>query len=325
LQATAMGGTTKAIGRLMSGLSLRKNGALLTIWGVLAAMIVISAIYSPTFRSTGNIFNVLRQSVFLGVVSTGQTIVVISGGIDLSVGSTAKLVTLIAAGLMGGKEALAIPVIALCLLIGCAIGLANGLIITRLGVAPFIATLGMYSIVRGFAYGYTTTPIGSVSKSVRSIYSTQLGPVPLPVIIFAVVVIAALVTLRRTVFGRHVYAVGGSEQVARLSAIKVDRLRIAVFTISGFFAALTGILMVSRMVVGDPNVAEGLELDSIAAVALGGTSLLGGRGGLIGTLAGVLILAFVSNIFNLLSLDVWYQQLIKGLIILAAVAIHKQK
>jgi ribose transport system permease protein len=322
LQLTRKGRT---FGVVVNGRRIRESASLLTIWGVLAGMIVVSGILSPTFRSTGNIFNVLRQSVFLGTVSIGQTIVIIAGGIDLSVGSIVKLVTLIAAGWMGGKEQLAAPVIALCLAIGCSIGLVNGLVVTRLKVPAFIATLGMYSIVRGIAYAYTTTPIGSVSKSVRSIYSTQIGPVPLPVIIFALLMTAGVVLLRLTVFGRHIYAVGGSVQVARLSGLKVDRLKVAVFVISGFLASLAGILMVSRMVVGDPNVGEGLELDSIAAVALGGTSLLGGRGGLMGTLAGVLILAFVNNIFNLLSLDVWYQQLIRGLIILAAVAIYKQK
>ena len=318
-----IGGTT--IDRAVTWRRIRENAGLLAIWTVLAVMIAAAAIISPTFRSTGNIFNALRQSVFLGIVSIGQTIVIIAGGIDLSVGSTVKLVTLIAAGVMLGNEQLAAPAIVLCLGVGCVIGLVNGLIVTRLNVAPFIATLGMYSIVRGFAYGYTTAPIGSVSKSVRSIYSTQIGPVPLPVIIFAVLVIVAVILLKLSVFGRHVYAVGGSVQVARLSALKVDRLKIVVFVIAGFLASVAGILMVSRMVVGDPNVGEGLELDSIAAVALGGTSLLGGRGGLIGTLAGVLILAFVSNIFNLLSLDVWYQQLVRGLIILAAVAIYRQK
>jgi ribose/xylose/arabinose/galactoside ABC-type transport system permease subunit len=313
------------IGGIVNSRRIRENAGLLAIWGVLAFMIVGSAIFSPTFRSTGNLFNVLRQSVFLGVVAIGQTIVIIAGGIDLSVGSVVKLVTLIAAGVMLGREQMALPAIALCLGVGCIIGLANGLIVTRLKVPAFIATLGMYSIVRGLAYGYASSPIGSVSKSVRSIYSTQIGPVPLPVIIFALLMIAGLILLKLTVFGRHIYAVGGNVQVARLSALKVDRIKVAVFVISGFLASLAGVLMVSRMVVGDPNVGEGLELDSIAAVALGGTSLLGGRGGLMGTLAGVLILAFVGNIFNLLSLDVWYQQLIKGLIILVAVSIYKQK
>jgi ribose transport system permease protein len=313
------------IGGIVNSRRIRENAGLLAIWGVLAFMIVGSAIFSPTFRSTGNLFNVLRQSVFLGIVAIGQTIVIIAGGIDLSVGSVVKLVTLIAAGVMLGREQLALPAIVLCLGVGCIIGLANGLIVTRLKVPAFIATLGMYSIVRGLAYGYTTSPIGSVSKSVRSIYGTQIGPVPMPVIIFALLMIAGVILLKLTVFGRHIYAVGGNVQVARLSALKVDRIKVAVFVISGFLASLAGVLMVSRMVVGDPNVGEGLELDSIAAVALGGTSLLGGRGGLMGTLAGVLILAFVANIFNLLSLDVWYQQLIKGLIILAAVSIYKQK
>lgn len=303
----------------------RDNAALWSIWAVLATMVIAAAIYSPTFRSPENIFNALRQSVFLGIISIGQTFAIIAGGIDLSVGSTVKLVALIAAGTMQGKEELAIPVIALCLAIGCTIGLINGLIITRLGVAPFIVTLGMFSIVRGFALGYTTTPVGAIPRSLRPLYNAQLGPVPLPVIVFLLLLVAGVVILRYTTFGRHLYAIGGNEQVARLSGLKVAWLKTSVFVISGFLAAVTGLFLVSRMGVGDPVVGEGLELDSIAAVVLGGTSLFGGRGSLVGTLAGVLILAFIGNILNMLAVTAWYQQLIKGLIILLVVAIYKQQ
>ena len=305
--------------------TLREHAPLLSIWGILVVMLVGASVYSPVFRTPENLFNALRQSVFLGIVSVGQTMAIIAGGIDLSVGSTVKLVALIAAGTMQGQESMAIPVVLLCLLIGSAIGLCNGLIVTKLGVAPFIVTLGMYTIVRGFALGYSTTPIGSIAGSLRPLYNAQLGPVPLPVIVFVVIVIFGHLVLTRTAYGRHLYAVGGNEQVARLSGLKVARLKISVFVISGFLAALAGIFLVSRMGVGDPIVGEGLELDSVAAVVLGGTSLFGGRGTLLGTVAAVLILAFVSNIFNLLAISSWYQQLIKGLIILLVVAVYKQE
>jgi len=268
---------------------------------------------------------VLRQSIFLGTISIGQTFAIIAGGIDLSVGSIVKLTVLLSAGTMQGAVSLTAPVIAMCLAIGAVIGLINGLIITRLKVAPFIATLGTYIILRGISYGYTTTPIGKVSEPLRDFYNAQIGPVPLPVIFFLAIFLIGVFVLKRTAYGRHLYAVGGNEAVARLSGLRVGWLKISVFVISGFLAALAGIMMVSRMGIGDPAVAEGMELDSIAAVVLGGTSLAGGRGSLIGTMAAVLILGFVNNIFNLLAISTWYQGLIKGAIILIAVAIYKQR
>jgi ribose transport system permease protein len=304
---------------------LRNNAPILAVWGIFLVMVLAAAIYSPNFRSTGNLFNAFRQSIFLGMLAIGQTIVIIAGGIDLSVGSILKLTVLIAAGFMAGQIGLTIPVILLCLGIGAFIGLMNGVIVTKLGVAPFIATLGMYTIVRGMAYGYTTKPIGKVTKPLRDFYNAQIGPVPLPLILFIVVLIIAIFVMSRTAYGRHLYAVGGNEVVARLSGLKVNWLKVSVFMISGFMAAAAGILMVSRMGIGDPAVGENMELDSIAAVVLGGTSLAGGRGAIIGTVGGVLILAFVNNIFNLLAISTWYQGLIKGAIILLAVALYKQK
>ena len=303
---------------------VRNNGTVLAIWAIVITMVGGAAIYSPTFRSSQNIFQALRQAVFLGIVSIGQTFAMIAGGIDLSVGSTVKLVTVIAGGTMQGREELALPVVVLCLLIGTTIGMVNGLVVTKLRVAPFIATLGMYSIVRGLALGYTTTPVGSIARSVRPLYSAYIGPIPLPVIISFALFIIGSVVLNRTVFGLHVRAVGGSGAVARLSGIKVARVRIAVFVISGFLASVTGLILVCRLGVGDPSVGQGLELDSIAATVLGGTSLFGGRGTLLGTLAGVLVLAFIGNIFNLLAINTYYQQLLKGLLILLAVSIWKQ-
>lgn len=301
------------------------NAPVVTIYGVLVAMVIVAAVLSESFRTAGNIFNVLRQVVVLGLISIGQTFVILAGGIDLSVGSIVKLVTVLSAGLLDGREALTIPVVLGCLLLGALIGLINGLVITRLRVAPFIVTLGMFSIVRGAALAYTTQPIGDITEPVEFLYNGQMGRVPFVVIFFLLLAAAGLFVLRMTPFGRHIYAVGDNEQVARLSGVPVDRVKIIVFVLSGLFAALAGLVTVSRMGIGDPIVAEGFELDSITAVVLGGTSLFGGIGGLSGTLAGVLVLGMVNNILNLLRVSQWYQQLIKGLIIVAAVAIYKQK
>jgi len=301
------------------------NTSVVTIYVVLMAMIIVAASLSETFRTTGNIFNVLRQVVVLGLISIGQTFVILAGGIDLSVGSTVKLVTVLSAGLLDGREALTIPVVGFCLLLGALIGLVNGLIITRLRVAPFIVTLGMFSILRGAALAYTTEPIGDITEPVEFLYNGQIGRVPFAVIFFLGLMGIGVFVLRMTPFGRHIYAVGDNEQVARLSGIPVNRVKVTVFVISGMFAALAGLFTVSRMGIGDPIVGEGFELDSITAVVLGGTSLFGGVGGLTGTLAGVLVLGMVNNMLNLLKVSQWYQQLVKGLIIIIAVAIYKQK
>jgi ribose transport system permease protein len=201
----------------------------------------------------------------------------------------------------------------------------NGLLVTRLILAPFIVTLGTFSIVRGAALAYTREPIGSIAEPLAFLYNGQVGPVPFAVIFFALVWGLAFLALRHTRAGLHIYAVGGGEEMARLAGIQTARVKLVAFVVSGFLAAVAGLMTVSRMGIGDPVVGEGLELDSITAVVLGGTSLLGGRGSLVGTLGGVLLLALVNNALNLVGVSVWYQGLIKGGIILLAVAAYKQK
>jgi ribose/xylose/arabinose/galactoside ABC-type transport system permease subunit len=301
------------------------NTAVVTIFAVLFVMIAFSSLWSENFRTAGNIYNVLRQVVVLGLVSIGQTFVILTGGIDLSVGSIVKLVSVVSAGTLDGRESLTIPVIALCLLLGSGIGLINGLIITRLRVAPFIVTLGMFSIVRGLALAYTTQPIGEITEPIEFLYNGRIGRFPFAVVFFFVLWGVGVIILGMTPFGRHIYATGDNQQVARLSGVPANRIIVSVFVISGFLAGLAGLMTVSRMGIGDPIVAEGLELDSITAVVLGGTSLFGGVGGLVGTLGGVLVLGMVNNMLNLLRISQWYQLLVKGLIIVGAVAIYKQK
>ena len=293
------------------------------------ALILLLGIYttlsSDTFLTDRNIFNILRQGTFLGTVAIGETFVILSGGIDLSVGSVIKLSVLMSGILMDGKpENIGLAVVA-TLAMGLVVGLVNGLLITRLRIAPFIATLGTYSILRGIAYTITTTPKGRAAPAFLRLYDIKIGPVPLLVIFLALLIIVGIFILRRTTFGRHIYAIGGSEQVARLSGIRVDRVKIGVYVLCSMLAALTGLLYLTRAGIGDPVTGEGAELQAITAVILGGTSLFGGVGGLIGTLGGVLLIGLTNNILVVLNVTQWYQDLIEGLVIVGAVALYKQK
>ncbi|MDQ4078420.1 MAG: ABC transporter permease [Chloroflexota bacterium] len=303
----------------------RDNAVPLILLAVLLLLTLVGILNSPLFRSPRNIFNLLRQAVSLGLVSIGQTLVILTGGIDLSVGAVVKLTSLLTAGIMNGREEWMLPAIMAALMVGGTIGLINGLLVTRLSVPPFVATLGTWIMVNGISLLYTTSPIGRIAPPFFRVYTETIGPVPVSVIAFLLFWLMWVFVLRRTAFGRHIYAVGGNERVAHLSGIPVKRVRLAVYTISGLLAAMTGLFLVSRMGVGDPVVGTGLELDSITAVILGGTSLFGGVGSLVGTLEGVLLLSLISNLFNLLDVSTWYQQLIKGAIILGAVAIYKQE
>jgi ribose/xylose/arabinose/galactoside ABC-type transport system permease subunit len=291
---------------------------------VLAALFVAGSTLSPNFSSSRNILNLARKMVvILTMLGIGQTFVMLGGGIDLSVGALVKVVGVFSAGLIMGEQDRLVPVSLLCLGIGVVVGLINGLVVTKLRVAPFIATLGMMAILRGIAFGYTTTPIGSVPDSMRFLARGQLGEFPVPLFFVAFLLVVAWIILRYVPFGRHIYAVGGNEEVARLSGIRVDRTRILTYVISGFLAAVAGLFMVSRMGVGEPDIGEGLELDSITAAIVGGTSLAGGIGGVWGTLAGVLILGLIDNILNLAHVSSFYQLVVKGIIILIAVSIYR--
>ncbi|UCE53125.1 MAG: ABC transporter permease [Desulfobacterales bacterium] len=293
---------------------------------VLLSLAILGSVASPYFRSSRNLLNFGRKMVVvLTMLSIGQTMVMIAGGIDLSVGAMVKLIGVFSAGMMLGEQGRLIPVSLLCLGFGGLVGLVNGLIVTKARVAPFIATLGMMSILRGIAFGYTTTPIGSVPKSMRFLARGMVGPFPFALFVIILFIVVACFVLKYTRFGRHLYAVGGNDEIARLTGINVDRTRILTYVVSGGLAALAGLFMVSRMGVGEPDIGEGLELDSITAVILGGTSLAGGVGGILGTVAGVLILGLIDNILNLLRVSSFYQLVVKGIIILIAVSIHRAK
>ena len=295
------------------------------VYLLLILLVIASSAASEDFRQTSNLLNVLLQSMTLALVSIGQMLVILTGGIDLSVGSVAKLSGMVGASVMDGSDAMILPAVLACLAIGAVVGLVNGTLVTRLGVAPFIATFAAFYVVRGIALAFSSEPVGRAAPSFYSLYTTSIGGLPVLVIALGVVWAFFWYLLRDTPFGRHVYAVGGDEKVARLSGVRTKRVKLAVYVLCGVLAAMAGLFNLTRIGIGDPRVGEGLELDSITAVVIGGTSLFGGRGLVAGTLGGVLLLGTINNMLDLLQVDSRYQQLIKGLIILLAVALYRER
>ena len=278
-------------------------------------------ILSPNFLTPSNFLNVLRQVSVNGVIAVGETLVILTGGIDLSVGSGVGLAGVLVANLAPWG-----PVVAMGAALGSGLlaGLANGLIVTKLRVAPFIATLGMMAILRGADFvisnGYS---LSGTPYLVQFVGQGTIAGIPMLVIVMLAAIGIAYYLLHYTVFGRHIYAVGGNEEGARLAGVRVQRTKIWVYVISGLAMAIAGMMLAGRMNTGEPNAGTGYELDCIAAVVIGGTSLFGGQGTIVGTLLGALVLGVVNNGMNILNVSVYWQQVVKGLIIVAAVVVDQ--
>ncbi|MBK9747222.1 MAG: ABC transporter permease [Anaerolineae bacterium] len=304
---------------------LRQNGRIFAVYGLVIVMVLVGVFFTERFVSERNQFNLLRQMAFLGVVALGQMLVVLTGGIDLSVGSLVRVSVLVSAILMNGETANTLPAILITLLIGAGIGLVHALLINRLNISPFIVTLASYVILRGVALTISTSPIGKASREALTFYDQKIGPFSVLFVLFVILVIALIFVLRRTIFGRYVYAVGGNQEVARLSGIPVQRVRYGVYMLCSLLASVCGLMWLSRMGVGDPVIADGLELTTITAVIIGGTSLFGGRGSVLGTVGGVLVLAILANLMVLLNVQQQYQGLIEGVVIVASIALYNQE
>jgi len=288
---------------------------------ILAAMCLIASFLSDAFLSVANLFNVARQVSITAIVAAGMTLVILIAGIDLSVGSILAFTGAVAAGMLSAKTALPLAVF-LALGVGVLFGLANGLIVTKFGVPPFIVTLALMTIGRGMTLVYTKGyPLVITTSSFRTFGSGKIAGVPLPIIIMLVLYGLMYWVLHNTSFGRYIYAIGGNEEASRLSGIRVDQVKIAVYGISGFLSALSAMIYTSRLMSAQPTAGMGLELDAIAAVIIGGTSLSGGRGGIIGTLVGALIMGVLDNVLNLMNVSPFYQSIAKGLVILIAVIV----
>ena len=311
-------------------------GAILGEYGAFIALvllIVVLSVVSPEFRQPSNFMNLLRQAAFNGLIAVGMTCVILSDGIDLSVGSTFALSAITCAKLiMWGVPA---PLAILgALVAGVLLGMISGLLVTKGRLQPFIATLITMTAYRGLAMIITDgKPISRLAESITSgaFFFKAVGKgnlaftfnpnikVPIPALILVLVFVLFYFILNRTTFGRRIYATGSNAKCATLVGVNTNRIKMAVYAISGFMAALAGLIMISRVNSAQPTLGDGYELDAIAAVALGGTSMSGGRGKITGTVAGVLIIAALNNGLNILGVTSYYQDVIKAVVILIAV------
>ncbi|MCE1158387.1 Ribose import permease protein RbsC [bioreactor metagenome] len=310
---------------------------------ILIALIALSAILSPLFFTTANIKNFIAQASYNGILSVGMTFVILIGGIDLSIGSIVGFASILYGSLMHGNfftfmpneifiykgapvltPALPLPFdVLFVLLIGAILGFLTGSISRRFRIHTFIVSLCMMIFVRGLAVSYTNgQPLFGVPDPISFLaYGEPLG-IPMPAIIWVFICLIAVWILRYTRFGRNIYAVGGDEEAARLSGIQPSLYQIFPLVVSGSLASLVGIIMSGRMGCGDPKIGEGWQTDAIAAVVIGGANLAGGKGGIGGTIIGVLIMGLINNVMNLLEIDAYPQQMAKGIIIIIALAIQ---
>jgi len=305
-----------------------KARSFISRYGIYLAFLILCAVIavmSPPFLRSGNLLNILRQTSINGIVAVGMTFVIITGGIDLSVGSMVALAAVLAASFAhAGQYPLVVPILA-GLMAGGLCGLTNGVLIAKRRLAPFIVTLGMMTAARGLALVYTDgRPVIDLSKEYTNIGGGYLLGIPVPVLIFLLIVVAGMFILKFTKFGRQVYATGSNEQAARISGVQTKQKIIAVYVIAGLLSGLTGIILSSRIMAGSPVAGTGYELDAIAAVVIGGTSLKGGVGSITGTVTGVLIIGVMNNGLDLMGVSSYWQQIVKaGIIIMAALLDRK--
>lgn len=286
----------------------------------LLAICAILTVMSPAFLTQNNIFNVLRQVSMNLYVACGMTMVIILGGIDLSVGSIIALSGVITGGLISFSHFPLGPAVACGLAAGVLIGVINGAIISQTTIPPFIVTLATMNIARGAAYVYTGgQPIRVMSDEFNFIGAGYVGSLPVPIIYLVVIVLVSLLILNKAKMGRHIYAVGGNMTAAKFSGIKTKNVQFFVYVFSGLMAAIAGVVLASRMFSGQPTAGQGAEMDAIAAVVLGGTSMSGGVGKIGGTVIGGLIIGVLSNGLNLLGVNSFWQYIVKGVVILIAV------
>jgi inositol transport system permease protein len=303
---------------------------------LIALVVLLSFLTDGSFIKTQNLINVIRQVSAIGIVACGMVFVIITLGIDLSVGSIVAMSAVVGASLAQTATAsvvkypgLDLPVIVAILAgvgVGALAGFVNGLLITKFRIAPFIATLGMMTAGRGIALIYSGgRPISSLEPGFNWLGQGSIGPVPVPILIFALVVVVGSVMLNRTTFGRYTYAIGGNEQAARVSGINIDRVKLGIYTFIGLLAGLAGLILAARIGSGNPQLGTGIELDVIAATVIGGTSFAGGVGTIWGAVVGALIIGVINNGLDLMNVSPFMQQVVKGLIIVVAIIIDERK
>ncbi len=309
----------------LNDLKVSMGSALRVDFGVLLAFValfIIASLVSPKFLTFNNIMSVLRTISTTAIVAFAMTYVIITGGIDLSVGSFMTLAGCLTTVLIMDYHISTIPAVAMAMCVGVVFGSFNGLVITKLRMPPFIVTLASMNILRGLSYLLTGgRPVIMTDKLFPRIGGGFWGPVPMPVVYTIVIFIVLWILLNRTRFGRHIYAVGGNITAARYSGIMTDRTIFVAYVLTGITASFSGIILCSRLNSGQPTIGQGAELDVIAAVIVGGVSIVGGSGTLVGTLTGCMIIGVISNLLNLVGMNSFVQLAIKGLIIILSVYI----
>jgi ribose transport system permease protein len=288
------------------------------------AVVVFASVATDSFLTSRNIVSISRQLVTNGFLSLGMLVVVLTGGIDLSVGSILAFAGLLATGLQ--QQMLFPAAILVALLMGLAVGLLNGFLIARFRLQPFIVTLATMGSLRGLLYVYSATPKYPIDPLFRSLLGGGfIGPLPVSALLLLITAPIVWFYLNHTTSGRAIYAIGVNQEAVRLAGIDVQRHLLAAYGVSGFLAALAGVLLASRLGIAQPSYGAGYELDAIAAVVIGGGILGGGGGTVVGVVGGVLALAMIDNVLNLFDVESYYQQFLKGLIILVAVLARRKK
>ncbi|MDD3339163.1 MAG: ABC transporter permease [Lachnospiraceae bacterium] len=305
-------------------------GAILGKYGVYIALLVLFvalSFASESFLTVTNLFNILKQNAVYGILAVGMTFVIVTGGIDLSVGAIVAMAACFAAAL--AQKGTTTPVV-IAMLVGIVAGLGcgafSGFFIAYAKIPAFIATLATCTIARGIVYVFTDgRPITGVSDAYKYIGRASWGVVPVAVVIYAIFLILGTFLLKYTKYGRHVFAIGGNKKAATVSGVNVEITEFMVYVICGFCAAFAGLLLSSRIQTGQPAGGEGYELDAITAAVIGGASLSGGKGSVFGSLIGILVVGILTNGLDLLNVSSYYQQIIKGVIILLAVLADRKK
>ncbi|MCG5214837.1 ABC transporter permease [Streptosporangium sp. KLBMP 9127] len=311
--------------------ALREIDPTKVIYLALAATLVIGwvlvAVDGGDFLTVETIVGIQQRSAALGIVAVGQTLAILAGSLDLSVAYLISLCSLVAAETMAGRDGGIAAGVAAVLAVSALVGLVNGMVITRLRVHAFIATLGTALIIKGVVDHLYDGPAGSVPDSFQRLGYDRIGPVPVSALLWAAVAAAAWFLLRRTRLGHRIYAVGGDEEVARLSGVRTDRVVVLTHVLCSVCAGVAGLLLAARLGAGAPTVGTdgGYDLESIAAVVLGGTALAGGKGGVAGTVGGVLLLAVLDSVFNQLEVNSFFKDVVRGLVIVIAVAVYARR
>lgn len=305
---------------------LSKNSAMefvkkTAILWVMIILILILSVISPSFFRGQNLLNIIKQASITGVIGVGMTFVLITGGIDLSVGSVMALSGTMAASVAVAEKNMPIALVILVGVgLGALCGLINGIGVSYIGFPPFIMTLGMMTIARGIPLVFTNgTPIFGLSEEFNMIANSRVLGVPSLVIFLVITVLAGHIILSKTVLGRRIYAVGGNEDAARLSGVSTAKVKLFVYVFCGILSGIAGILICSRITSGNGTVAEGYEMNAISAAVIGGVSMTGGSGNVLGMVVGAMILTIIQNSFDIMGVNSFYQNIIKGIIILLAV------